>query len=99
MDVTPTVASPGRQNYNYTYSGPDELAPLQVYEDGKSTYIKYRMGNQPLPSVFVVSPGGAEAQASYVVKDDYLIVDAVAGEMTLKGASGAVHIFNENINP
>src|SRR5690606_34117983 len=37
----PGVTQPVHPNYNYTYSGPDELAPLQVYDDGRSTFIRY----------------------------------------------------------
>ena len=39
-----TGGRPSHPNYNYTFSGPDNLAPQQVYDDGKSTHIKYREG-------------------------------------------------------
>ena len=101
----PSVPAPGTapvpvidRNYRYTYSGSDELAPLQVYDDGSSTYIKYPALSQPLPSVSIVT-SGIETPINYVVKDDFLVVHAVAGEMTVRRDNSMIHIFNENSNP
>jgi type IV secretory pathway VirB9-like protein len=92
-------AVPVYPNYNYTYSGADELAPLQVYDDGKYTYLKYRDWNQPPPSVYVVDAAGREAQVGFSVKGDFMFIEAVAPEMLLRSASGAIRIYNEMLNP
>jgi len=83
-------------NYRYTYSGPDDLAPLQVYDDGKTTFIKYRDIGQPLPNVYTVV-NGTETLAPYAVKDGLMTVDAIAPEMTLKNSDGTIHIYNETL--
>lgn len=95
----PAQGVPMYPNYNYTYSGADELAPLQVYDDGKTTYIKYKDWNQPPPSVYVLDAVGKESPVNFNVKDNFMLIDTVAPEMLLKSASGAIRIYNEMLNP
>jgi type IV secretion system protein VirB9 len=93
----PGITQPMNPNFNYTYSGPDEISPLQVYDDGKSTYIMYRA--QPLPSVYLVDSNKQEQPVNYYVKDNYMVVDNVASEMVLKSNGRTVRIYNELLNP
>ena len=93
------LASNASTNYSYTYAGPDNLAPLQVYDDGHSTYLKYRNADTLAPSLFAVDPSGKEMPVSYSVKGDYMVIDAVAGELAVKKNDAVVHVFNEMINP
>jgi len=86
-------------NYNYTYSGSDALAPLQVYDDGKLTYIKYQTMPEPMPSVYTADPMGNETPANYTMRDNSLVIEALSGEIILKNKDGSVHIFNENLSP
>lgn len=92
-------ATPGHPNYNYTYAGADALAPLQVYDDGQFTYIKYPSMLDPIPSVFIVSPSGVEMPANFNVNDNVLRIQGIAPQITLKNKENTVHIFNENLNP
>ena len=89
---------PINPNYNYTFSGPDQLAPLQVYDDGRSTYIKYPHDTQPLPNAYIVDSTGEHLTTHYI-RDGVMVVDAVTGEMALKNSDGTVHIYNESLNP
>lgn len=92
-------AQPVYPNYSYTYAGPDEQAPLQVYDDGKYTYLKYREVQKPLPEIFVVDRAGKESPVHYNVKGDFVVVDTVAGEIALKRGANTVYIYNEVLNP
>lgn len=91
-------ATPQNPNYNYTYSGPDDLAPLEVYDDGMSTFIKYSNMNQPVPNVFIRS-NGRETPVSNRIVDGRMIIDVVTGELVLKNSNGTIHVYNEIINP
>lgn len=95
----PGITHPVHPNYNYTFSGPDELAPLQVYDDGKVTYIAYPDAWPSLPAVYEVNSKGQEAKAGYLSKNGVMAMDAVAGEWVLKHKTGTVHIYNEILNP
>lgn len=96
-----SVSGASGTNYSYTYAGPDELAPLQVYDDGRSTYLKYRDVKKLPPAVYVVDASGKESQVAYSVKGDYMVIDVVAGELALRGNDNinVVHVFNEMLNP
>jgi len=94
----PVIAQPVYPNYNYTYAGPDEAAPVQAYDDGKSTFIQYR-DNQPLPSITIVDADGKEKSASYYVKNNLMVIETVAGEWRLEGNNGTVYLYNEMLNP
>ena len=92
-------ASPQNPNYNYTFSGPDDLAPLQVYDDGSHTYIRYRNTDQPTPNVYLIDGAGGETLFPATMKSGLLTVETVVGEFALKNANGTVRIYNETINP
>jgi len=99
-DSTLSTGSSAPPNYNYTYSGADALAPQQVYDDGKYTYIRYQAAMlEPLPSVFTVDSRGQETPVNFAVKEDTLRVSVVSGEILLKNKDGEVRIFNEKLNP
>ncbi len=97
--VTPNNKPMANANYNYTYAGPDELAPLQVYDDGKSTYFKYRAMNQPLPNAYITGPDRKETPVAHYIKDGYMVIDDVTGEWMLKTSTGTVMVYNETLNP
>jgi type IV secretion system protein VirB9 len=86
-------------NYNYTFAGPDELAPLQVYDDGKTTLFKYRDTTQPFPNVYSIDKNGTQVLATPYRRGSYMAVDTVAGEFALKSSAGTVHVYNELLNP
>jgi len=92
------TAYPVHPNYNYTYTGPDAIAPLQVSDNGKSTSITFRDSSQPLPEVFIVEDG-EEKPVSTSVMNGAMVVGAVAGELALKSDAGTVHVYNELLNP
>ncbi len=93
-----TKSTSSLNNYSYTYTGPDEIAPLQVYDDGKSTFIKYQKINAPAPSVFIIDGNGKESPISSTVKNSSLIVGGVASEMLLRSGAGEIKIYNESQN-
>jgi len=90
---------PAQTNYNYTYTGPDALAPTQVYDDGRSTYIKFKKMSKPAPKAYIIAPDGSERAVNYFTKNNQIVVDEIFGTLVLKHTAGAVTIYNEVINP
>lgn len=92
--------APGALNHNYTFSGPDSLAPAHTYDNGISTtYVRYVSLPQPLPSAYVVDAEGREIPVPARVEDGVMAIDTIAGELRLVRPEGTVHLYNENINP
>jgi type IV secretion system protein VirB9 len=86
---------PAHINYNYTYTGPDALAPQQVFDDGMLTYFKWQEYPPTVPSVYVVHPDGTESLARLNMKGDLLVVEAIAPKLALKSPGGTVYVYNE----
>ena len=95
----PGVTQPIYPNYNYTYSGPDVLAPLQVFDNGKATFIKYRKLPDPLPEVMITDANGREESATPDIKESMLVISAIVSTLTLKQPQGSVTVYNELLNP
>ncbi len=104
--AAPEVASPSsigllpiRYNYSYTYAGPDALAPLQVYDDGKSTFIKYKEMAKKAPAVYSIDSSGKETPVAATVKGPSLVIDNVASELALRSSDGEIRVYNESLSP
>lgn len=87
---------PIRFNYSYTYSGPDAIAPTQVYDDGKSTFIKYKSISKVAPDAFIIESDGRETKVPAEIKGSSLVIDTVTGEIALRSADGEIRIYNES---
>lgn len=98
--ASPTLgfSSVARNNYSYVYEGDDAIAPLKVYDDGESTFIKYRAIGSEAPEVVAVDSEGKEMHIKAVVKNSDLVVDGVLPEMIVRTKAGDVKIFNESLN-
>jgi type IV secretion system protein VirB9 len=84
-----------RYNFNYTLTGPENIAPLKVFDDGKSTFLQLPNNNAVIPHFFVISPDGKETPISYTIKGEYLLLAAVAPRIILRLGQDEVTIFNE----
>lgn len=91
-------ALPGYTNYNYTYGGPDEIAPVQIYDNGTVTFAKFKSMPASI-SVYAVDAGGNTTTVPFSTKDDMLIIDYVGAEMAVKSDAGTVNIYNEMLTP
>lgn len=94
----PASADAAHPNYSYTYGGPDALAPSQVYDNGRSTFIRYHILPSPLPVVTAID-NGSERPAPYFAQGDTLVVDTVAEKLSLKADAGTVTVYNELLSP
>ena len=98
--IKPAPAISGVQhNYSYSYAGPDDLAPLQVFDNGKSTFFKYVSVRQPLPNAYIVDSTGQTKPVAHYVENDLMVIDDIAGEWLLKSSAGDIIVYNEIINP
>lgn len=97
--MPPAAAAPPAPNYNYTYSGPDTLAPLQVFDNGKATFIKYHTLPLPLPDVYAIDADGYARPVAHSAEDNLLIVHVIAGTLSLKQKDGEILVYNETLNP
>ncbi len=84
-------------NYNYTFTGPDALAPSKLFDDGARTYFKFNTA-QP-PSIFMVLPNGKEVPVSAISEGEYLVVDRISPRYSVRIGDSVICIYNELLSP
>ncbi len=95
----PAAIASGTSNYKYTYTGPDELAPLKVFDDGQSTFFHYRSLSNPAPRVFAVEAGKPERELTSYVQGNDLVINETGSQFILREAGGSITVYNETLNP
>lgn len=100
LDAVPDVESePGKYNLKYTISGTEAIAPLRIFDDGQFTYFEFRDKNADVPAFFMVDAEGNESLINYRTRGDYIVVERVARQFTLRHGKEIVCVFNEGMPP
>jgi type IV secretion system protein VirB9 len=85
-------------NFDYEFSGSEDIAPLKVFDDGEFTYIEFgEKGSYEIPAIYVVDSDGYESMVNYRIVENYVVVEQLAGQFTLRSNSSIVCIYNNNI--
>jgi type IV secretion system protein VirB9 len=82
-------------NFNYTITGPDNIAPLKVFDDGERTFFKFPNNNATIPSLFVVDDKKVETRVSFARQGEYIVVKKIFKKMALKLGKDVVYVYNE----
>jgi type IV secretion system protein VirB9 len=96
-DKGPDLSEPDKYNFNYTISGSSLIAPIRVFDDGEFTYFQFPYKNAEIPAFFLVDSEGREALINYRMNDDYVVLERVASQLTLRHGSDVTCIFNESL--
>lgn len=83
-----------RKNLDYSYTGSQRLKPIDVFDDGKSfTYIKFPP-LQIMPALYSVDGNRQESIVNYRVEGDYVIIEKITGQFTLRNGDMIGTIVN-----
>lgn len=82
------------ENYKYTFSGSDVLAPQKVYDDGKSTFFKFASGVSP--AIYVLDADKKEIAVEAVRSGDFWVVNKVSSQFVVRQGDDSVCVYNEN---
>ena len=93
----PTTAPGAGYNYSYTFTGSDVLAPVKLYDDGNSTYFKFRDAAIS-PTIAVVGSDGKETALTARRSGDYWVTDAVANRFTIRQGNAMICVYNEKLS-
>ena len=91
--ISAEAVSPENWNFGYEYDGSEAIRPLRVFDDGKFTYFKFAKSIDT-PAVFAVDAEGNESLINYNVKGDYIVVETINPQFTLRDGDLATCIFN-----
>ena len=85
-------------NFNYTMAGDgDQIAPIKVFDDGKSTYFQFTKNNLVVPTISMVDIYGNETKLNYHFDGDYIVVDTIAIQFSLRNGRDLICIFNNSM--
>lgn len=91
----PDLSHPEKYNFNYTISGSDEIAPTRIFDDGEFTYFQFPRKNAEIPAFFRVASDGSESMINYRVQGNYIVMERVVSQLTLRKGNEVTCIFNE----
>ena len=93
----PDLRDLSKYNFAYQYTGEKVIAPLKVFDNGEFTYFKFSEKNAELPAIFSVDANGYESLVNFRSAGDYIIVEKVASQFTLRNGSDIVCVYNSGM--
>lgn len=93
----PDLSNKSLYNFNYTISGPESIAPIKIFDDGKFTYFEFKDKESDLPAIFYVNKDHTEGLINYRVNGAYIVVESLRERFTLRNGENVVCVFNEKL--
>jgi type IV secretion system protein VirB9 len=84
-------------NFNYQFTGDQQIAPIKVFDNGEFTYFQFSQKNAEVPAIFAVDPQGFESLVNFRSAGNYIIVERVSSQFTLRNGSDIVCVYNGNL--
>ncbi|MDX2083389.1 MAG: TrbG/VirB9 family P-type conjugative transfer protein [Rickettsiales bacterium] len=84
-------------NFNYQYTGEPSIAPLKVFDNGEFTYFQFPKKSAEVPAIFTVDGAGFESLVNFRSAGQYIIVERVAPQFTLRSGSDIVCVYNSTM--
>ncbi len=84
-------------NFNYQYVGESSIAPLKVFDNGEFTYFQFGKKNADIPAIFSVDASGFESLVNFRAFGQYIIVERVSPQFSLRNGSNIVCVYNNNM--
>jgi type IV secretion system protein VirB9 len=93
-------ASPPAANRRYSVLGSDALAPVEAWDDGRTTFLRFR-ARSSIPAVY--STGGEDVSAEQIenisVENDVVQVHGVRQKIVLRIGRQVACVFNDGFDP
>jgi len=83
-------------NFNYEFTGEPNIAPIKVFDNNIFTYMQFSNNNTDLPAIFSVDSSGFEELVNFRVAGDYVVVERVSSQFTLRNGPDIVCVYNNN---
>ncbi len=84
-------------NFSYQYTGEPSIAPLKVFDNGEFTYFQFPKKSAEIPAIFTVDAAGFESLVNFRSAGQYIIVERVAPQFTLRSGADIVCVYNSTM--
>lgn len=95
--VPDPMLEPEKYNFDYVLTGAEDISPIRIFDDGDFTYFEFRDKNAEIPAFFVVHGDGSESLINFRTRGDFIVVERVAAQFTLRHGQDVVCIFNRHM--
>jgi len=94
------ASQPNRQQFNvanansaYGYKGASANKPVAIFDDGVKTFFRFRKSAE-VPAMFIVDADQNETLVNFRREGEYIVVDKVAKQWTLRNGAAVTCVFN-----
>lgn len=87
------VIDPATLNFAWTAKGDRGLQPDEVYDDGRSTYLKWAQ-DRAVPAILIENYEGEEGPVNSTTRGDTVIVDGVPAQIILRSGREKAILVN-----
>lgn len=84
----------GKRNLHYSVQGSSAIQPSEVTDNGQFTALRFP-NRQELPAFFAVNPDGTETIVPFDVRDEFVVIHGVFGQLRLRRGGQVLCVFNE----
>lgn len=84
-------------NFDYQYVGENSISPLKVFDDQQFTYFQFARKNAEIPAIFTVDSSGFESLVNFRSVGDYIVVEQMAPQFTLRSGQDIVCVYNSRL--
>ena len=96
-DDYPDLTDLSKYNFNYEFAGTPSIAPIKVFDDGVFTYMEFKTDNAEIPAIFAVNDQGYETLVNFRVVEEYVVIEQVSGQFTLRSGGDIVCVYNNSL--
>jgi type IV secretion system protein VirB9 len=87
---------PEKLNWKYSFTGERSLVPVESFDNGQFTYFKFKKdGMSHVPAIFMVDKEKQETLVNFHVQGDYLVINGIAKQFTLRDGASVTSIYND----
>ena len=90
-NVRAALSDPTKVNYDYGYKGDQVNKPVSVADDGVKTFFEF---SGEIPGIFAVKSDGSETLVNHRREGNYIVVDKISRQWTLRSGSVVTCVFN-----
>lgn len=84
-------------NYDYSFYGSKSVAPIQAVDNGTFTIFKFPK-HAAVPAIFAVDSHQNEALVNFRVEGDYVFVQGVRHQYTLRNGEEVTTVYNDSFS-
>jgi type IV secretion system protein VirB9 len=82
-------------NRNYRFEGSTELVPQEVFDDGKSTFVRFS-DTIETPAIFSVTNAESENLVNSAIRGPYMVIDRVSPTLVFRQGKLMTRLYNES---